>query len=140
MSRTFRQYNSSAIHDRREKDGASALSFWFSNMPESFDSVGNIYSLPGAQGYFQPSLSDFECSTLHWKDKGPRSLIRETRHDKNAHDDYHLLRQLETAPPGWCTELGIDLPELGIPKGCLGPTSVRTIRNTLFQPELGQTL
>ena len=42
-------------------------------------------------------LSGFECSTFHWKDKGRRNLIRETGHDKHAHDDYQLLRQLGIA-------------------------------------------
>src|SRR5215213_7000921 len=42
-------------------------------------------------------LSGFECSTFHWKDKGRRNLICETKHDEHAFEDYQLLRELGIA-------------------------------------------
>lgn len=49
-------------------------------------------------------ISGFECSTFLWKDKTRRNLTAETGHDKQAEEDYRILR-----------ELGIAVAREGIP-------------------------
>jgi beta-glucosidase/6-phospho-beta-glucosidase/beta-galactosidase len=49
-------------------------------------------------------LSGFECSTFLWKDVGRRNLVRETRHDAHAREDYRFL-----------ASLGIGVAREGIP-------------------------
>ena len=42
-------------------------------------------------------ISGYECSTFLWKDRKRRNLVAETQHDRHAHEDYQILRQLGIA-------------------------------------------